>query len=246
MRLQGKTALITGGAAGIGRETAALFAQEGARVIIADYNKQQGEEAVQALLQKGADAHFIEVDVSDSGSVNKMAAEALARYGAVDVLINNAGITQDRTLAKMTEEEWHRVIQVNLNGVFYCTKALIHSMIERGSGKIISTASIVGVHGNIGQTNYAATKAGIIGMTKTWAKELGPKGIQANAVAPGFVETGMVANMPEKVIQQMLEKIPLRRLGQPIDVANAYLFLASPESDYVNGTVLEVNGGLVI
>lgn len=246
MRLQGKTALITGGAAGIGRETAALFAQEGARVIIADYNKQQGEEAIQALLQKGADAHFIEVDVSDSGSVTKMAAEALARYGAVDVLINNAGITQDRTLAKMTEEEWHRVIQVNLNGVFYCTKALIHSMIERGSGKIISTASIVGVHGNIGQTNYAATKAGIIGMTKTWAKELGPKGIQANAVAPGFIETGMVANMPEKVIQQMLEKIPLRRLGRPMDVANAYLFLASSESDYVNGTVLEVNGGLVI
>ncbi|WP_025852436.1 3-oxoacyl-ACP reductase FabG [Paenibacillus ehimensis] len=246
MRLQGKTALITGGAAGIGRETAALFAQEGARVIIADYNKQQGEEAIQALLQKGADAHFIEVDVSDSGSVNNMAAEALARYDAVDVLINNAGITQDRTLAKMTEEEWHRVIQVNLNGVFYCTKALIHSMIERGSGKIISTASIVGVHGNIGQTNYAAAKAGIIGMTKTWAKELGPKGIQANAVAPGFIETGMVANMPEKVIQQMLEKIPLRRLGQPIDVANAYLFLASSESDYVNGTVLEVNGGLVI
>ncbi|PUA38259.1 3-oxoacyl-ACP reductase [Paenibacillus elgii] len=246
MRLQGKTALITGGAAGIGRETATLFAQEGARVIIADYNKQQGEEAIQALLQKGADAHFIEVDVSDSGSVNKMAAEALARYDAVDVLINNAGITQDRTLAKMTEEEWHRVIQVNLNGVFYCTKALIHSMIERGSGKIISTASIVGVHGNIGQTNYAAAKAGIIGMTKTWAKELGPKGIQANAVAPGFIETGMVANMPEKVIQQMLEKIPLRRLGQPMDVANAYLFLASSESDYVNGTVLEVNGGLVI
>lgn len=246
MRLQGKTALITGGAAGIGRETAALFAQEGARVIIADYNKQQGEEAIQALLQKGADAHFIEVDVSDSGSVTKMAAEALAQYGAVDVLINNAGITQDRTLAKMTEEEWHWVIQVNLNGVFYCTKALIHSMIERGSGKIISTASIVGVHGNIGQTNYAAAKAGIIGMTKTWAKELGPKGIQANAVAPGFIETGMVANMPEKVIQQMLEKIPLRRLGQPIDVANAYLFLASSESDYVNGTVLEVNGGLVI
>ncbi|MEC0211329.1 3-oxoacyl-ACP reductase FabG [Paenibacillus ehimensis] len=246
MRLQGKTALITGGAAGIGRETAALFAQEGARVIIADYNKQQGEEAIQALLQKGADAHFIEVDVSDSGSVTKMAAEALAQYGAVDVLINNAGITQDRTLAKMTEEEWHRVIQVNLNGVFYCTKALIHSMIERGSGKIISTASIVGVHGNIGQTNYAAAKAGIIGMTKTWAKELGPKGIQANAVAPGFIETGMVANMPEKVVQQMLEKIPLRRLGQPKDVANAYLFLASSESDYVNGTVLEVNGGLVI
>ncbi|XOK62264.1 3-oxoacyl-ACP reductase FabG [Paenibacillus elgii] len=246
MRLQGKTALITGGAAGIGRETATLFAQEGARVVIADYNKQQGEEAIQALLQKGADAHFIEVDVSDSGSVTKMAAEALARYGAVDVLINNAGITQDRTLAKMTEEEWHRVIQVNLNGVFYCTKALIHSMIERGSGKIISTASIVGVHGNIGQTNYAATKAGIIGMTKTWAKELGPKGIQANAVAPGFIETGMVANMPEKVVQQMLEKIPLRRLGRPMDVANAYLFLASSESDYVNGTVLEVNGGLVI
>ncbi|MFB0843548.1 3-oxoacyl-ACP reductase FabG [Paenibacillus oleatilyticus] len=246
MRLQGRTALITGGAAGIGRETAALFAQEGARVIVADYNKQQGEEAIQALLQKGADAHFIEVDVSDSGSVTKMAAEALARYGAVDVLINNAGITQDRTLAKMTEEEWHRVIQVNLNGVFYCTKALVHSMIERGSGKIISTASIVGVHGNIGQTNYAATKAGIIGMTKTWAKELGPKGIQANAVAPGFIETGMVANMPEKVVQQMLEKIPLRRLGRPMDVANAYLFLASSESDYVNGTVLEVNGGLVI
>ncbi|GLI06880.1 beta-ketoacyl-ACP reductase [Paenibacillus tyrfis] len=246
MRLQGRTALITGGAAGIGRETAALFAQEGARVVIADYNKQQGEEAIQALLQKGADAHFIEVDVSDSGSVTKMAAEALARYGAVDVLINNAGITQDRTLAKMTEEEWHRVIQVNLNGVFYCTKALVHSMIERGSGKIISTASIVGVHGNIGQTNYAAAKAGIIGMTKTWAKELGPKGIQANAVAPGFIETGMVANMPEKVVQQMLEKIPLRRLGRPMDVANAYLFLASSESDYVNGTVLEVNGGLVI
>jgi len=146
----------------------------------------------------------------------------------------------------MTVDQWRKVIEVNLNGVFYCTKMIVPHMIQNGKGKVINTSSIVGIYGNFGQTNYAATKAAIIGLTKTWAKELGPKGICVNAVAPGFIETGMVAKMPKKVLHAILDKIPVRRLGQSSDIANAYLYLASDESDYVNGAVLEVNGGLVL
>ncbi|UFJ42552.1 3-oxoacyl-ACP reductase FabG [Brevibacillus humidisoli] len=246
MRLEGKTALITGGGGGIGRETALLFAREGARLVIADYRVDSARSVVDEVAAIGSEAEWIQVDVSDQESVKRMAGEALSRFDGIDILINNAGITQDRMLTKLTTQEWQQVIDVNLSGVFYCTQVLVPQMVERGNGKIVNTASIVGVHGNIGQSNYAASKAGVIGMTKTWAKELGPKGIQVNAVAPGFIETAMVATIPEKVITKLRESVPLRRLGSPLDVAYAYLFLASSESDYVNGTVLAVDGGLVI
>jgi 3-oxoacyl-[acyl-carrier protein] reductase len=247
MRLQGKVALITGGGNGIGRETAALFIKEGAKVCVADFDETAGQAAVDELNAAAGDrAIFVKVDVSSAESVERMIAAVLEHWGTPDILINNAGITQDSMLTKMSIEQWQRVIDVNLNGVFYCTRFLAPHMVQRGKGKIINTSSIVGVHGNIGQTNYAATKAGVIGMTKTWAKELGHKGIHVNAVAPGYIETGMMTNVPEKVLQLMLDKVPLHRLGKPSDIAHAYLYLASDESDYVNGTVLEVNGGLVI
>jgi 3-oxoacyl-[acyl-carrier protein] reductase len=246
MRLKDKVAIITGGANGIGRETAFTFVREGASVVIADFDAKTGENVVSELKNEGGNVIFQQVNVADQNSVLEMVNGAVQAFGKIDILINNAGITRDAMLKKLTAEQWQQVIDVNLSGVFYCTQAVIPYMTEQGSGKIINTSSIVGVHGNIGQTNYAATKAGVIGMTKTWAKELGRKGINVNAVAPGFVETGMVVKVPEKVIQQMVEKVPLQRLGKPRDIANAYLYLASNESDYVNGTVLEVNGGMVI
>src|SRR5690606_27197858 len=170
----------------------------------------------------------------------------LNMYGRIDVLVNNAGITQDATLLKMTEEQFDRVIDVNLKGVFYCTKAVAPIMVEQGKGKIINTSSVVGVYGNFGQTNYAASKSAVIGMTKTWAKELGRKGINVNAVAPGFIAKPMVQKMPEKVLEKMKGNVSLARLGDPKDVANAYLFLASDESDYVHGHVLHVDGGIMM
>ena len=180
----------------------------------------------------------LSADVSDFSQVEAMVAAVIQKFGAIDILINNAGITRDATLLKMTEEQWNQVIGVNLTGVFHCTKAVAPHMVERGRGKIINTSSIVGISGNFGQTNYAAAKAGLIGMTKTWARELGPKGITVNAVAPGFIATEMVKKMPEKVLQSMRERTPVRRLGEPRDVANAYLFLASDEADFINGAVL--------
>jgi 3-oxoacyl-[acyl-carrier protein] reductase len=246
MRLAGKTAIITGGGSGIGKEACLLFASQGAKVAVAEFNEQSGQETVQLIREAGGEAIYLQVDVSDLVSVERMVFGVFEHFGAIDILINNAGITQDAMLSKMTIEQWHSVLNVNLNGVFYCTRTVAPYMIKQGSGKIINTSSIVGVQGNLGQTNYAAAKAGVIGVTKTWAKELGFKGINVNAVAPGYVETGIIASVPEKVLQGMLEKVPLRRLGTPTDIAHAYLFLASHESDYVNGTVLEVNGGLSI
>lgn len=249
-KLAGKVAVVTGGAGGIGFETVRLFLEEGARVAMADFNEEAGATAVRQLVESGASNEenlaFVRVDVSNSDSVQAMAAAVVEKFGTVDILVNNAGITQDAMLSKMTMEQWQRVIDVNLNGVFYCTKFIAPIMTQKGAGKIINTSSIVGVHGNLGQTNYAATKAGVIGMTKTWAKELGFKGVNVNAVAPGFIETAMTAKMPDQVLQSMVDKVPLRRLGSPTDIAKAYLYLASPDSDYVNGTVLEVNGGLSI
>jgi 3-oxoacyl-[acyl-carrier protein] reductase len=246
MRLEGRVALITGGANGIGKETAFTFAREGAKIVVADFSDAAGQEVVAQLKEQGTEALFIKVDVSNRQSVDAMVETIMLTYGQIDVLVNNAGITQDAMLSKMTVDQWQKVIDVNLSGVFHCTQAVLPHMVAQGRGKVINTSSVVGVHGNIGQTNYAATKAGVIGMTKTWAKELGRKGICVNAVAPGFIETGMVAKVPDKVIQQMVDKVPLQRLGQPSDIANAYLFLASDESNYVTGTVLEVNGGIVI
>ncbi|MCR8936044.1 3-oxoacyl-ACP reductase FabG [Brevibacillus laterosporus] len=246
-KLQDKVVIVTGGANGIGKETVKLFLAEGAKVAIADYNQSAGITLLEECQQAGfKHVRYVQVDVSDIASVEQMVQNVIEAFSTVDILINNAGITQDAMLAKMTVEQWKRVIDVNLNGVFYCTKAVIPHLIEKGAGKIINTSSIVGHAGNIGQTNYAASKAGVIGMTKTWAKELGRKGITVNAVAPGFIETSMALKVPEKVLSNLISQIPLHRLGQPSDIAKAYLFLASDDADYVNGTVLEVNGGLSI
>ena len=245
MRLQDQVALISGGLNGIGRETAHVFAAEGAKVAVCDLVP-DGSELVTAIQAAGGVCHYVPADVSDFSQVQRMVAQVIEKFGAIDILINNAGITRDATLLKMTEEQWQQVIAVNLSGVFHCTKAVAPHMVGRGKGKIINASSVVGLYGNFGQTNYTATKAGVIAMTKTWARELGPKGIRVNAVAPGFIATDMVKKMPEKVLQSMCERTPLRRLGEPRDVANAYLFLASNEADFINGAVLSVDGGVVL
>jgi len=245
MRLVNKIVIITGGGSGIGKETALLFAKEGARVVVADMNEKAGEETV-AEINKNGEGFFVKLDVSNREQVKQMVKITLEKYGKIDVLINNAGIVQDAFLSKMTEEQWDKVINVNLKGVFNCCQAVVEVMMNQGSGVIINTSSIVGLNGNAGQVNYAATKAGLIGMTKTLAKELGKKGIRVNAVAPGFIATPMTANVPEKILEMMKEKTPLRRLGEAKDVAYAYLYLASDEANFVNGAVLCVDGGLKI
>lgn len=246
MRLQGKVAIITGGANGIGLAACQRFAEEGASVMMADFDEASGKEQEAACKEKGYDVTFCQVNVVDRDSVARLVEETIARFGKIDVLINNAGITNDATLLKMDPADFQRVLDVNLTGVFNCTQAVVPKMIEAGAGKIINTSSVSGVYGNFGQTNYAATKAAVIGMTKTWAKEFGRKGINVNAVAPGFTATAMVKKMPEKVIDQMASAVSLQRLGKPEDIANAYLFLASNESDYVHGHVLHVDGGIMM
>lgn len=198
------------------------------------------------LKEEGGDVAFFQVNVADRDSVDAMVEEVVKRYSKIDILINNAGITRDGMLTKLSVENFQAVINVNLTGVFHCTQAVVPHMIAQGKGKIISTSSVSGVYGNVGQTNYAATKAGVVGMTKTWAKELGRKGINVNAVAPGFIETDMVKAMPDKIINQMKSTIPLQRLGQPSDIGYAYLYLASDESNYINGTTLHVDGGIMM
>lgn len=246
LRLSGKVAIITGGANGIGLAACERFAEEGASVVMADFDENAGKEQEAMLKEKGHDVTFVKVDVVDRESVASLVEHTLEQYGKIDVLINNAGITKDATLLKMDPADFQRVLDVNLTGVFNCTQAVVPHMISAGAGKIINTSSVTGVYGNFGQTNYAATKAGVVGMTKTWAKEFGRKGINVNAVAPGFTATAMVAKMPEKVIQQMESVVSLQRLGKPEDIANAYLFLASSESDYVHGHVLHVDGGIMM
>jgi 3-oxoacyl-[acyl-carrier protein] reductase len=245
MRLENKVAIITGAGSGIGKETALLFAKEGAKVVVADVNEKAGEETV-VEIKKNGEGFFVKLDVSNREQSKQMVKTTLEKYGKIDVLINNAGIVQDAFLSKMTEEQWDKVINVNLKGVFNCTQAVVEVMMNQGNGVIINTSSIVGLEGNVGQVNYAATKAGLIGMTKTLAKELGKKGIRVNAVAPGFIATPMTSNVPEKILEMMKEKTPLRRLGEAKDVAYAYLYLASDEADFVNGAVLCVDGGLII
>lgn len=246
MKLSGKTAIITGAARGIGKTTAELFGSEGAAVILWDRDTEAGKAAEGYLKEKGYSAEFMQIDVTSLESVTNAVAAVKEKYGKLDILINNAGITKDATLVKMTEEQWQSVLNVNLTGVFNCTKAAAPVMIENGYGRIINTSSVVGIYGNFGQTNYVATKSGIIGMSKVWARELGKKGITVNVVAPGFIATEMVNSVPEKVLQMMREKTPVGRLGEPIDIAKAYLFLASDDASYVNGAVLSVDGGLVI
>lgn len=246
MRLAGKVAIITGGAGGIGFAAADTFAREGAKVAIADFDLELGAVKAKELKQKGYECEFFQVDVANRDSVDNMVQGVLEYFGDIDILVNNAGITRDAMLSKMNYEDFQKVIDVNLSGVFHCTQAVLPTLVAKGSGRIINTSSVSGVYGNIGQTNYAATKAGVVGMTKTWAKELGRKGINVNAVAPGFIHTGMTAKVPEKVIEQMKQVVPLGRLGDPEDIANAYLFLASDESKYVNGTTLHVDGGIMM
>jgi 3-oxoacyl-[acyl-carrier protein] reductase len=246
MRLQNKVAIITGAANGIGLEAARLFAKEGAKVVLADYDEETGSARANELRNEGTDVLFVQVNVANRNSVDNMVKNTVNQYGKVDILINNAGITRDSMLTKMSTEDFTSVLDVNLTGVFHCTQAVVPYMIEQGKGKIVVTSSVSGVYGNVGQTNYAATKAGVIGMVKSWAKELGRKGINVNAVAPGFTETNMVAAVPEKVIQQMVAMVPLQRLGKPEDIAKAYLYLSSDDSDYVTGTVLHVDGGIMM
>lgn len=240
-----KTVLITGGAAGIGKATAQAFLDEGAEVIIWDLNEEQGNELVTNWRADGKTCAFQKVDVTNFDAVAEAVASILDDSGKIDVLINNAGITMDKTLLKMDPSAWQKVIDVNLTGVFNCTKHVAPHMVEQGSGVILNASSVVGIYGNFGQTNYVATKAGVIGMTKTWSRELGRKGIRVNAVAPGFIATEMVQKMPEKVLNYMVEKSTLGRIGEPEDIAQAYLFLASDRASFITGTTLNVDGGVI-
>lgn len=243
MRLKDKIAIITGGARGIGKAAAELFAKEGAKVIIWDL-LEIGQETADEIQSNGGVSEFMKVAVTDPDAIHKAVALVLEKYQRIDILVNNAGIIRDKTLLKMTQDEWQSVIDVNLTGVFNCTKAIVPFMVEQKYGKIICTSSIVGITGNFGQTNYVATKAAIIGMVKTWAKEFGKYNITANAVAPGFVKTDMTDIMPEEIRNAIVAGIPSKRMGLPIDIANAYLFLASEEASYVNGHCISVNGGV--
>jgi len=242
MRLKDKTAIITGGANGIGLAAAELFINEGANVLIADNNETEGKATAAAL---GSKCRFLKTDVSDKSSAYFCINDALKKFGKLDILINNAGITSDASLFKMSSEQFEKVIDVNLKGVFFMTKYAATHMAENNYGRIINTSSIVGLYGNFGQTNYAASKSGVIGMTKTWARELGRKGITVNAVAPGFIDTGMLGTVPEKILDSIKERTPLGRLGIPEDIAKAYLFLASDDAAFITGITLSVDGGLV-
>lgn len=242
---EGKVILITGGAGGIGKETARQFLERGAAVELWDMDADAGEKLVQAWTEKGHSVHFTKVDVTDYEAVTGAMQDLHARQERLDVLVNNAGITRDATLKKMDPETWQQVLDVNLSGVFYCGKEAAALMREQGSGVILNASSVVGVYGNFGQSNYVATKSGVIGMTKTWARELGRKGIRVNAVAPGFIETPMVQTVPDKILDQLKNQTPLGRLGKPEDIASAYVFLASERAAFITGTVIQVDGGLV-
>lgn len=245
-KLSNKVAVITGGARGLGFAAAEKFMAEGATVVLWDLDADKLTEAVAQLKAQSSNVSSDAVNVADYAAVQQAAQAVVERHGRIDILINNAGITADATLKKMTPEQWQKVIDVNLTGVFNCTQVIANHMLTNQYGRIISTASVVALYGNFGQTNYVASKAGIIGMTKVWARELGRKGITVNAVAPGFIATEMVQSVPEKVLQMMIDKTPVGRLGEPEDIANAYLFLASDDASYINGTTLSVDGGLTL
>jgi 3-oxoacyl-[acyl-carrier protein] reductase len=245
-RLENKVAIITGGADGIGKAGAIRFAAEGATVIIWDMNTEKGAETVGIIEKSGGKSIFEKVNTAIYSEVEAASNKAVEQFGKIDILINNAGITRDASLKKMTTEQWQQVIDVNLTGVFNCTKCISNFMVEKGYGRIINTSSVVALYGNFGQTNYVATKAGVIGMTKTLARELGRKGVTVNAVAPGFIATEMVKKMPENVLKSMEEKVPTGRLGLPEEIASTYLFLASDEAAYINGATISVDGGITI
>lgn len=245
-RLEQRVCLITGAAQGIGLATALRFAREGAVVVACDRRADAVAEAVAQCQALGATAEGHALDVTDRAAVDAVVAAVRSRHGRIDVLVNNAGITQDARLQKMSLEQFDRVIDVNLRGVFHCAQAVVDIMVEQGSGVILNASSVVGIYGNYGQTNYAASKFGVIGFTKTWSRELGPKGIRVNAVAPGFIATPILDTIPDKVIGDMASRVPLRRLGQPEEIASVYAFLASDDASYVNGAVIEVSGGMSV
>jgi len=253
--LKGKVVIVTGAAAGIGRATAVRFAEEGCRVAAWDINDADAEAVLGEIAAAGGQGRFQSVNVADADSVSAAVADVVDGWGGIDVVVNNAGIVRDAQLVKfkngevvstMTDDQWDSVIGVNLRGVFNCTRAVVPHLIEGGGGAILSASSVVGLDGNFGQTNYVATKAGVVGMTKTWARELAKFNIRANAVAPGFVATEILQAMPEKILDAMKARTPLGRMGQPRDIANAYVFLASDAADWVTGQTLRVDGGLVV
>jgi len=242
MRLKDRVAIVTGGSRGIGQATAELFAKEGAKVIIWDL-LDEGSDVAKGINESGGTAEFVKISITDKDAIETSVADIAKRYGRIDILINNAGITRDKTLVKMSDDEWDAVIAVNLSGVFYATRAVSQVMRENAYGRIVSAASTTGLRGNYGQTNYAATKAGVIGMTKTWATELGKFGITANAIAPGYTQTPMTDAIPDNIKQMALMTIPVGFLADPIDIAYGYLYLASEESRFVSGICLPIDGG---
>ncbi len=246
MRLKDKVSIITGAANGIGKATALKFGQEGAKVVVCDLKQDQVDAVVKEVKAAGGQAMGAVVNVTSDADVKAAVDAVMKAWGRVDVLVNNAGITMDSTMKKMTEEQWDRVIDINLKGVWRCTKAVVDIMLAQNSGVILTTSSVVGLYGNFGQTNYAATKFGVIGMTKTWAKELGKNNIRAVAVCPGFIGTEMVRAMPEEVIKKIESGIPMRRLGKPEEIANTFAFLASDEAGYITGVAIEASGGVVL
>jgi 3-oxoacyl-[acyl-carrier protein] reductase len=246
MRLVDKVSIITGAGSGIGQATAAKFAREGARVAVCDVNESAAHRVAKEINDGGGEALHFHVDVTDTDSIARMVEAVMARWGRIDTLVNNAGIVQDAQLKKMTEDQFDRVIDVNLKGVYNCTRAVVDIMLHQHSGCILNASSIVGLHGNFGQTNYAASKFAVIGMMKTWARELARKGIRANAICPGFIETPILKSMPHKVVAMMEDKVPMGRLGRPEEIANTYAWLASDEASYINGAVIEVSGGVTL
>lgn len=241
-----KTIIVTGGASGIGKTTVQLLAENGFAVAIWDVNNTAGATLENELKQQGKQVYFLNVNTAIPEQTTAAAQATYQHFGNIYGLINNAGITRDASLEKMSNEQWQQVLDVNLTGVFNCTKAVLPFLTKQNEGRIVNTSSVVGIYGNYGQSNYAATKAGLIGLTKTWAKELGKHGITVNAVAPGFIATDMIETVPEKIIEKLKSNTPLRRTGSANDVAAAYLFLVSPAANFITGTVLNVDGGLTL
>jgi len=246
MKLAGKVAVITGGARGIGHSTAVKFAAEGAKIAVCDINPELMQQTLGEIRSKGGEAEGYAVDVTDKQHIAAMVEGVMAQWGRIDCVVNNAGIVMDAQLKNMTDDQFDKVIDINLKGVYNCTRAIVDIMLKQESGVILTTSSIVGLYGNFGQTNYAASKFAVIGMTKTWARELGRKGIRAIAVCPGFIATPILKKMPDQVLQDMAKKVPCGRLGTPEEVANVFAFLASDEASYINGAVISVDGGMTL
>lgn len=244
MELQGQTALVTGAARGIGKAIAGVLAMKGANIVIADVSEQHASETADELLSFGVRTGALKLDVSQSGEVAKAFEDTVKKFGRLDILINNAGITRDSLVLRMKEEDWDAVININLKGVFLCTKEAVKLMVKQRYGRIVNIASVVAFMGNAGQANYSASKAGIVGFTKTIAREYASRGVTVNAVAPGFIATAMTDALPDNVKQEMLQSIPAGRFGSVEDVAHAVSFLASPGNGYITGQVIHVNGGM--